>query len=186
MAIPDLAAISKNFRRILLGVVLSALVCASTWLGLRLSNANATPPAPAPDAAAAAAVDSAATAPVVAAVPAGPMPTTVEITFTTYPPTHAIVAWGKTILGRIKPHEPLVVVRPRDSGPLDVIVRAGGYMPVHTRAHTFADSKIGVKLTRPDKKDTLFGYRAPIDAGPPDAGQPPATTPEETVQQPPP
>jgi hypothetical protein len=80
---------------------------------------------------------------------------------------------------------PLVVTRPRDSGPLDVIVHAAGYMPVHTRAHTFADTKIGVKLTRPDQKPTLFGYRAPIDAGPPDSGLL-QSTPAGDVQQPPP
>jgi hypothetical protein len=184
MAMPDLKAISPNARRVLIGAAVATLVCAGTWLGLRLSNATATPPAQTADSGAAGSADSAATAPVVPAASTGPISTTVEIVFTTYPATHAVVAWGKTILGRIKPHEPLVVVRPRDSGPLDVIVRAAGFMPVHTRAHTFADSKIGVKLTRPDQKSTLFGYRAPIDAGPPDAGQPPATPPE-SVQQPP-
>jgi hypothetical protein len=60
-----------------------------------------------------------------------------------------------------------VVVRPRDSGPLDVIVRAPGYLPVQTRAHTFADSRVTVKLTTPDQKNTLVGYREPLDAGTP-------------------
>jgi hypothetical protein len=82
------------------------------------------------------------------------------------------VRWGKTRLGVIAPRKPLVVIRPRDSGPLDVIVTAEGFLPVHTRAHTFADSKVMVKLTTEDQKHTLLGYRAPIDAGVPDGGLP--------------
>jgi hypothetical protein len=61
-----------------------------------------------------------------------------------------------------------VVVRPRDSGPLDLMVRAGGYLAVQTRAHTFSDSRVVVKLTRPDKKNELVGYRIPLDGGLPD------------------
>jgi hypothetical protein len=100
---------------------------------------------------------------VVAAVPA---PTTVRITFTTVPSQKAMVYWGRKRLGMIAPRQPLVVERLRDSGPLDVIVRAAGYLPVETRAYTFADSKVAVKLTPPDQKKTLLGYReAPPDAG---------------------
>jgi hypothetical protein len=40
-----------------------------------------------------------------------------------------------------------------------------GYMPVQTRAHTFSDTRVAVKLTRPDQKNTLLGYRTPLDAG---------------------
>jgi hypothetical protein len=84
------------------------------------------------------------------------------------PPANASVVWGNTRLGRIKPQRPLVVVRPRDSGPLDVVIRAPGFLPVQTRAHTFGDTRLVVKLTRVDQKSTLFGYRAPLD----DAGVP--------------
>lgn len=182
MAVPDLNVISPNAKRIAIGIALATTVGASTWIGWRLSNATATPPPAAPD------VPAPVAAPVRAgssAAPAEPMPTTVQIEFTTYPSARATVTWGKTILGRITAHEPLVVVRARDSGPLDVIVRAPGYLPVHTRAHTFADTKIAVKLTRPDQKSTLFGYRAPIDAGTPDAGLLPSSSGVD-LQQPPP
>jgi hypothetical protein len=37
---------------------------------------------------------------------------------------------------------------------------------VQTRAHTFSDTRVMVKLTRPDKKNELLGYKLPIDAGP--------------------
>jgi hypothetical protein len=103
-----------------------------------------------------------------AAEPAPPPPAdNVRITFTTVPSTKkSMVYWGKKRLGIIAPHAPLVVQRPRDSGPLDVIVRSTGYLPVQTRAYTFADTKVAVKLTPPDQKKTLLGYReAPPDAG---------------------
>jgi hypothetical protein len=84
----------------------------------------------------------------------------------TVPPTDAVVTWGKKSLGRITAVTPLVITRPRDSGPLDVMVRAAGYLPVQTRAHTFSDSRISVKLTKPDEVNTLLGYRVPIQAVP--------------------
>jgi hypothetical protein len=97
--------------------------------------------------------------------------------------------WGKTVLGRIAPGAPLVVRRPRDSGPLDVSVIAAGYLTVHTRAYTFADSRVSVKLTTLDQKPALFGYRAPLDAGVPseDAlNAPPASAAGvDVLQQPP-
>jgi hypothetical protein len=116
------------------------------------SDAWATPPAAAAAATAAPASD----------------PTKATIIFQTFPPAHATVLWGNTRLGRIKPQRPLVVVRPRDSGPLDVVIRAPGFLPVQTRAQTFGDTRLSVKLTRIEQKSTLFGYRAPLD----DAGVP--------------
>ena len=61
------------------------------------------------------------------------------------------------------------MLRPRDSGPLDVIVRSEGFIPVHTRAYTFDDSVIEVKLTPVEKMDSLYGYKQPLPP-PPDAG----------------
>src|SRR5262245_687974 len=46
----------------------------------------------------------------------------VKIVFTVLPSTKkATVTWGKKKLGMIGPRQPLVVQRPRDSGPLDVM-----------------------------------------------------------------
>jgi hypothetical protein len=53
---------------------------------------------------------------------------------------------------------------------MDIVVHADGYLPVHTRAYTFTDSKVVVKLTKVTDKKTLFGYREEL----PDAGGPPA------------
>lgn len=114
--------------------------------------------------------------------PAAPAPlsSNVRIVFTTIPSAKAMVFWGKKRLGPIEPRRPLIVQRPRDSGPLDLMVRAEGFLPVQTRVYTFADSKIAVKLTPPDQKKTLLGYREPP---PPDAGAmaPPGSSPDGGV-----
>ncbi len=95
----------------------------------------------------------------------------VHITIQTVPPRKAMVKWGHKSLGMIPVPRPLVVERPRDSGPLDLVIRATGYLPVHTRAYTFSDSRVAVKLTPPEEKNKLFGYRQE-PAPSPDAGVP--------------
>ncbi len=119
----------------------------------------------------------AAAAPPAAAPPAAPKPPSanVRIVFTVLPSSKkATVNWGKKKLGVIAPHAPLIVQRPRDSGPLDVVVRAEGCVPVQTRAYTFEDSKVAVKVTPNDQKNTLLGYREeiPADGGAPAGGNP--------------
>lgn len=143
------------------GPLLLAVAGLVAWFALQRSDARATPPPPAPTPQTSAAPNATTASTQLAAL--------ARIEFTTAPPVHATVTWGNTRLGRITPQAPLVVERPRDSGPLDVIVRAQGFLPVHTRAHTFADNKLQVKLTRLDQKSTLLGYRAPLDAGTPPA-----------------
>lgn len=96
---------------------------------------------------------------------------TVRIVITIIPSAKkAMVFWGKKRLGIVAPHAPLVVQRPRDSGPLDLIVRSDGYIAVQTRAYTFGDSKLSVKLTPLDQKNTLLGFREELP--PPDGGAP--------------
>jgi hypothetical protein len=153
----------------------AAAICIAAigaWLGLEGRGALATPPSPAKSAAA---PESPSNAPPSSAGTTRD-PDHVQIVITTMPPASASVTWGNARLGRIGPREPLVVTRARDSGPLDVVVRAAGYLPVQTRAHTFEDTTLQVKLTRPSQRSTLVGYRQPIDAGAPlgaDGGVPP-------------
>jgi hypothetical protein len=100
-------------------------------------------------------------------------PDTVRILIQTVPPRRAHVRWGGKSLGTIPAPSPLVVERPRDSGPLDLVIRAAGFLPVHTRAYTFTDSRVAVRLTPPSEKSRLFGYREEPppnpDGGVPDA-----------------
>jgi hypothetical protein len=100
----------------------------------------------------------------------------VKVIFQTVPPEKAFVKWGKKTLGAIRgPKKPLIVERPRDSGPMDVVIRAQGFLPVHTRAYTFTDNRVNVKLTPLEEKKTLLGYREELpDAGAPDGGVAPA------------
>jgi hypothetical protein len=131
------------------------------------AGSGGSPPAPAPGAAPPLPPGVAAPAP----PPAPPSPN-VKIVFTVVPSTRkAMVFWGKKKLGPIAPHQPLYIQRPRDSGPLDVIVKSDDCIPVQTRAYTFADSKVSVKLTPVAEKNTLLGYR---DELPPEDGGVPA------------
>jgi hypothetical protein len=90
---------------------------------------------------------------------AAPDADTVRVTIQTVPPRKAAVRWGKKSLGVIPIPKPLVLVRPRDSGPMDLVISMAGYLPVHTRAYTFSDSRVAVKLTQVSQKNTLFGYK---------------------------
>jgi len=58
------------------------------------------------------------------------------------PPGIAHVYWGVKDVGIA----PVELVRPRDSGPMDLIVRAPGYLNFHTRAYTDRDDKIAIRL----------------------------------------
>jgi hypothetical protein len=100
--------------------------------------------------------------------PPGPRPVRekVKITFQTIPPVKAEVRWGKKKLGIVNAtKKPFFVERPKDSGPIDVTIRADGFLPVHTRAYTFETNKVTVKLTPVTEKHTLFGYKQMPDGG---------------------
>lgn len=109
---------------------------------------------------------------------------TVHVYIQTVPPRKAQVKWGRKNLGLIPVPRPLVVERPRDSGPMDLVIRSSGFLPVHTRAYTFTDSRVAVKLTPPSEKNTLFGYREE-PAPNPDAGVPGAPAAPVPVPEPP-
>jgi len=87
---------------------------------------------------------------------------TVRIVFKVVPPNIATVTWGNKKLGIIKPKAPVIIERPRDSGPMDVVFKSNGYVTVHTRVYTFTNSTLAVKLTPVDKKNTIYGYREEV------------------------
>jgi hypothetical protein len=111
---------------------------------------------------------------------------TVKITIITVPSQKGVqVLWGKKRLGVVAPHQPLILQRPRDSGPLDLIIKCEGFVTVQTRAYTFADSKLAVKLTPLDQKNTILGYREEVPPTP-DAGVPPPSAAPPAGAAPPP
>jgi hypothetical protein len=143
-------------------LALAALVVAGGFaLAVRAQGPSPGPASPPP---------AQAPAPAAPAAKPGPPSSTVKITFITVPMKKATVLWGKRKLGLIAPRQPLVVERPRDSGPLDVVVQSDGYLSVQTRAYTFGDSKVAVKLTPLDQQKTLLGYREEVPS--PDGGAP--------------
>ena len=88
-----------------------------------------------------------------------------RLVFKVVPPNIVTVTWGNKRLGIIKPKAPLIIERPRDSGPMDVVFKSLGYVTVRTRIYTFTNSTLAVKLTPIDKKNTIYGYREEL---PPD------------------
>lgn len=70
-------------------------------------------------------------------------------------PKGAHVYWGPKDLGVT----PLEIPRPRSSGPLDLILRAPGYLTVHTRAFTDRNDRIAVHLIPETDAPRVFGYR---------------------------
>jgi hypothetical protein len=90
----------------------------------------------------------------------------VKITFQTIPPVKAEVRWGKKKLGVLNTgKKPFFIERFKDSGPIDISIRAEGFLPVHTRAYSFENNKVTVKLTPVTEKHTLFGYKMVPDGG---------------------
>lgn len=95
------------------------------------------------------------------------------------------VFWGKKKLGET----PVTLERPRDSGPVDLVVRSEGYFPVHTRAYTFRNDVVYVKLTKLEERMSLFGAKHEANEPPPgstpDGGAPPLPSLPTTPAAPP-
>lgn len=68
----------------------------------------------------------------------------------------AHVIWGRKDFGLA----PLEIQRPRNSGPLDLVVVAPGYLPHHARAVTDRDDVIMLHLTAVADAPQLLGYRS--------------------------
>jgi hypothetical protein len=94
----------------------------------------------------------------------------VTVVFGTEPrKVKATVYHGRKKLGKT----PFTHEFERDSGPVDLVFKAYGHVTVNTRAHTFQDAKLIVKMTKNEDRSTIYGYKEEI---PPDAGVPPANT----------
>lgn len=77
------------------------------------------------------------------------------------PPKLAHVFWGVKDLGLA----PLELQRPRGSGPLDLVVRAPGYLAHHTRVFTDRNDRLAIHLAPESDGARYFGYRAPEHTG---------------------
>ena len=96
---------------------------------------------------------------------ANPLSEMVTLTLSISPPVKALVMWGSKQLARITPDNSTVELqRPRSSGPLDLDIRADGFLPHHTRLYSDRNDKVNVRLVRPAEATGLLGYRAPAAA----------------------
>jgi hypothetical protein len=77
----------------------------------------------------------------------------------------ARVTWGRKDLGVA----PLEIVRPRGSAPLDLLIQAPGYLPLHTRAFTDRDDTLSLRLYSERDAVGLPGYAPPAPAPSPTA-----------------
>jgi hypothetical protein len=89
-----------------------------------------------------------------------PFSETVTLKLTVTPAVKATVNWGAKVLARLEPGKmDTELTRPRGSGPLDLEIKAEGYLPYHTRLHTGRNDKLSVRLSRPEDAPNLFGYK---------------------------
>ena len=71
----------------------------------------------------------------------------VELTIKTSPRVGARVYHGKEYLGRT----PMTFKWAKDTGPLDIVVKAGGYLKVNTRIYTYRSDVVTVDMFKEDQ-----------------------------------
>jgi hypothetical protein len=92
---------------------------------------------------------------------ANPTSETVTLILNISPPCKAVVMWGAKQISKVTPDKPVVELqRPRSSGPLDLEIRAEGFLVHHTRLHSDRNDKVNVRLVREADAPSLFGYRS--------------------------
>lgn len=73
---------------------------------------------------------------------------------------HPVVYWGRQKLGVA----PITIVRPRRSGPMDVVISASGFLDHHTRLFTDRDDRLSIALVRSQEATTMLGYKRRPDS----------------------
>jgi hypothetical protein len=96
----------------------------------------------------------------------------VTIRLLVQPPGIAHVLWGIKDLGVA----PLDIVRPRGSGPLDLTLRAPGYLTFHTRAFTEHDDKIAIRMVLSGEAVRFPGFAGTGGSGAPATASTASTT----------
>ncbi|HEY4185581.1 MAG TPA: hypothetical protein VGP07_10955 [Polyangia bacterium] len=96
-------------------------------------------------------------APTVTPTDGGPPVELITIRLLVDPPKRAHVSWGVKDFGLA----PLEIRRPRGSGPLDLEVRAPGFLTLHTRVFTEHDNSLSVHLVPETEASRYSGYQSP-------------------------
>lgn len=91
---------------------------------------------------------------------ANPYSESVNLKLSVTPRVNALVLWGAKQMAHLEAGKmDTEITRPRGSGPLDLEIKAEGYMPYHTRLYADRNDKLGVRLYRPEEAPNLFGYK---------------------------
>jgi hypothetical protein len=83
---------------------------------------------------------------------------TVQLTLKTKPRVRAVVYHGKEELGST----PLQLTWTKDTGPIDIKLRAAGYLTVNSRLYTHRNDHVTVQMFKTDEAHLLFGYKKKV------------------------
>lgn len=82
----------------------------------------------------------------------------VQLTLKTSPRVRAVVYHGKEELG----YTPLQLTWTKDTGPLDITVKASGYLTVNSRLYTHRNDRVTINMFKDDEAHKLFGYKKKV------------------------
>jgi hypothetical protein len=89
-----------------------------------------------------------------------PYSETVTLKVSVTPQVKTQVMWGAKTMAKLAPGSmEAEIVRPRGSGPVDLEIKAEGFLPYHTRLYTDRNERVGVRLYRAEEAPGLFGYK---------------------------
>ena len=90
----------------------------------------------------------------------------VTITIKTSPRVRAGVYHGKEKLGTT----PLQLTWTKDTGPIDLTLRAGGYLTVNSRFYTHRNDRVTIQMFKTTEAHRLFGYKKKVKSKEEEAG----------------
>ena len=91
---------------------------------------------------------------------ANPYSETVTLKLSVTPQVKATVTWGAKQVAHLAPGSmDTEISRPRGSGPVDLEIKAEGFMPYHTRLYADRSDKVSVRLYRVEEAPSLLGYK---------------------------
>lgn len=94
-----------------------------------------------------------------------PYSETVTLKVSVSPQVKAQVLWGAKTMAKLAPGSmEAEIVRPRGSGPVDLEIKAEGFLPYHTRLYSDRNEKVAVRLYRAEEAPGLFGYKRAASA----------------------
>ena len=101
---------------------------------------------------------------------ANPYSETVNLKLSVTPPVKALVTWGAKQVAHLAPGTmETELSRPRGSGPVDLEIKAEGFMPYHTRLYADRNDRINVRLYRLEEASGLLGYKRSVEKDAPSA-----------------